>query len=191
MNWSVFTNRRALLLAGAIGLVVVLALSLVLPVVLRDKSGPRIHPHGAVPVPSVVIQSPEPTDLGTVMAKLGPFVPLTAVFASNQPDTNYPALLLINSDGSEEASSAWTLPSGTGSWSQLSLPQIVAVSPSPGGYVLFKLDDANSPNTYIVRAGQPFVVAEVPQYVVRLTASGGQWTMGTVIAYHAKTPLGS
>ena len=137
-------------------------------------------------LPAVQQQQPSVTDLQRVEQVLGPFVPLNA-FASNTPDTNFPAVVLIKQDGSEAASESYTVPFTPKGWARQDLPQIsnLTVSESFAAFTT----SSNTANSYTVRTDQPFVLEAVPQYVVLIDAHGKQWIIGTTRAMAARHHL--
>lgn len=179
---SEFFAWKRLVIALAVAIVAVVGTTIVHNII---DTPPQVV--GSAPkLPAVQLQQPATTDLQQVEATLGSFGTLP-VSSSNTPDTAFPAVLLIRQDGSIAASQKWTVPFSANEWAKQSSPQIAALSVS-NGYATFKTS-ASGIFAYTVRVGQPFVLEQVPQYVMLIDAQGVQWSIGSTRAETLRRPL--
>lgn len=167
---------RRILIGFALGVVVVIAVTIVQNIL----NTPQISTGKAAPLPAVQQQQPGVTDLQAMEHTFGPFVTLPAS-NSNTPDTRDPAILLINSDGSEAASTRVFVQFYPGNpWVAQDAPQITALSVS-NGYATFQLNTSQV-FVYTVKVGQAFILEAEPGKVICIDAHGQQWSISTTSA---------
>lgn len=135
-------------------------------------------------LPPVVVQPDQPTDLQTVETQLGPFAVLPAS-NSPTPDTQYPAVLLARYDGSLAASQRWKLSTDLHNWTNQEAIQITNLSVH-NGFATFSTGPAQ---VYTVHVDQPFVLENVPQYVMLIDEQGKQWQISTAKAIASRQTL--
>lgn len=167
---------RRILIGVVLGVVIAIAATIVSNIL----NTPQINTGKAAPLPAVQQQQPGVTDLQAMENTFGPFVTLPAS-NSNTPDTRNPAILLINQDGSEAASSRVFVQFYPGNpWAPQDAPQITALSVN-NGYATFQLNTSNV-FVYTVKVGQAFVLAAEPSKVMCIDAHGNQWSISTTSA---------
>jgi hypothetical protein len=135
--------------------------------------------------PSVVRQLPpveQPhltqTDLQQVRDTLGPFSTIPVAGDTPTPDTHSPAVLVLNQNGSTEASQTWTVPFDSTQWAQRDVFHIRSLS-SKLGYMTIGTDIGR---TFVVKANQPFIFEEEPGQVYLIDANGTTLTITTARA---------
>lgn len=149
-------------------------------------SGPPAQPAIEKPLPPAGQVPLEDTDLNQVKEALGPFTTIAVSADSPNPDTSHPAVLLLNQDGSTQASENWTVPfNGSTSWTQGDVAQIRSISLNVG-YVTF---GTNLQRTFVVKANQPFIFEEAPERVVVVDAQGNTWSSTMSRAQASRQPL--
>lgn len=156
--------------------------------IYRDATASPYQSHGNTqPLPAAQPQQPgPPTDLQQMEQALGPFTTLPSSDSST-PDTQFPAVLLVNQDGSISASQNWTVPFVSTEWAEQLSPQISALTVT-GDYVSFKVS-TSTVLLYTIKVGQPFVLELVPNYVMYIDANGNQWSISTTRAGLARVSL--
>jgi hypothetical protein len=166
-------RRRGLIALGA-GLLAAATAA----VVIYATTGPTSPLGGKDPVPPVAQGPLTDTDLQQVKSVLGPFKAVTADADSPTPETNAPAVLILNQDGSTLASEKWTVPFEATQWSKGGVFQIRSQSVALG-YVTI---GTNLRRTFVVKANQPFIFEETPQQVHIIDGQGNTWSVTTARA---------
>jgi len=168
------TRRRRGLIAVGVGLLA----AAVTAVVIYATTGPTTPPDEKDPVPPVAQGPLTDTDLQQVKSVLGPFKAIPADADSPTPETNAPAVLILNQDGSTLASEKWTVPFEATQWSKGDVFQIRSQSMALG-YVTI---GTNRQRTFVVKANQPFIFEETPQKVHIIDGQGNTWSVTTARA---------
>ena len=169
----------------AIALAVAIVAGSVWTVVGEISSTPVSQPIVEQPVPPVVQEPLEETDLAQVKSVLGPFVTIVVSADSPTPETRSPAVLILHQDGGTSASQNWTIPFDTTSWSRRDAFQIRSLS-SQLGYVTI---GSNLQRTFVVKANQPFLFEDAPQQLCMIDAQGNTWATTTARAQAARQAL--
>ena len=173
-------RRRGLIAVGA-GLVA----AAITAVTIYAFSGPTTPPDEQDPMPPVAQGPLTDTDLQQVKSVLGPFKAIAADADSPTPETNAPAVLILNQDGSTLASEKWTVPFEATQWSKGDVFQIRSQSMALG-YVTI---GTNLKRTFVVKANQPFIFEEVPQQVHVVDGQGNTWSTTTARAEASRQAL--
>jgi hypothetical protein len=141
-------------------------------------TGPTTQSDEKDPLPSVAQGPLTDTDLQQVKTVLGPFKAIAADADSPTPETNAPAVLILNQDSSTLASEKWTVPFEATQWSKGDVFQIRSQSMALG-YVTI---GTNRQRTFVVKANQPFIFEEAPQQVHIVDGQGNTWSVTTARA---------
>ncbi|MGH8483324.1 MAG: hypothetical protein ACRESP_02880 [Pseudomonas sp.] len=160
---SAVVGLIAALAAGAFGFVTPSSSSSPEPAI--SQSQPRLDP--VAPEPLV------PTDIQQVRDALGPFETILVATDTPTPDTRNPAVLILNDDGSTEASTAWTVPFEPTSWTRENDFRIRGLSFDVG----FATIAASNRRTYVVRAGQPFLFEDEPNRMLVVGPDGQMYAL--------------
>lgn len=167
-------RRRRGLIAAVAGFVAAATTA----VVIYAVSGPTTPLDEKDPLPPVAQGPLTDTDLQQVKTVLGPFKAIAADADSPTPETNAPAVLILNQDGSTLASEKWTIPFEATQWSKGDVFQIRSQSMALG-YVTI---GTNRQRTFVVKANQPFIFEEAPQQVHVIDGQGNAWSVTTARA---------
>jgi hypothetical protein len=126
-----------------------------------------------------------PTDLQHIKSVLGPFQVIPVLANSPTPETNYPAILVLNQNGSTEASKSWTVGFDTDLWARDTASKVRSVSVELG-YATIGSDIGR---TFVVKVAQPFVFEEMPEKVYAVDSSGVVWTVTSARAEAMRLPI--
>lgn len=148
-------------------------------------SGPKADPVTDEGLPSVENEPLEPTSLDEFKNIFGPFETIVIDTNSATPDTHDPAMLILNQDGSTQASQSWTVTFSADSWD-------VATTPLEIGSMTVQMDTVfigTNDRTFVVKANQPFIFEERPETVYAVDAQGQIWSVTTAWAENSRNEL--
>jgi len=171
---------KRLLTALVVGVVFGLA-----PVVLDDVTSPSPQPASAPQKPPAAEAPLTQTDLQQVRSALGPFTVIPVLNNTPTPETKAPAVLILNQNGSTEASERWTVLYHTVQWSRRDSFYIRSVSMTLG----YATIGTSSGQVFVVKAGQPFLLEADPGHVLVVDASGLVYQLTTDRAEALRQPL--
>ncbi len=174
---------RRLAVALAIGMVVSGAAAVLDNVVFNPPSSPPVvaQPIAPAPVPEPLVD----TDIAQTRQALGPFETIVVSSDTPTPETRHPAVLILNEDGSTEASTAWTVRFDSTSWTEEDVFQIKSLS-TELGYVTI---GSGNGRTFVVRANQPFIFGSQPDKVIAVTLQGQTHVLNMSRAQASRQPI--
>lgn len=177
-------DRRQVLVLLAALLAAVIAVLGVRYINYTYDSGTPVEPRVGQPALPPVEQQPEAQSSREKMLELyGPWE--TIAPSGTSPDTNHPALLVLNQNGSTIASQQWQVPTSLSTW-RLESPILVTNVSVKGSYVVLQ---SSRGLQYIVHVGQAFIFEQTPGKVFFVDEAGRVLTTDLEQATAGRLPL--
>lgn len=176
-----FTTRTMLTAFGAgfAALVVVLIMA-------NAISGPKTEPQTDTEDPKVLQEPLEPTDLDHIKNVLGPFETIAVDANSPTPETQSPAVLILNQDHSTLASQDWTVPFDADAWERDNNTPKIRSKTVEMDFMTIKTD---RDLIFVVKALQPFIFEETPDTVYVIDSEGQIWSITSARAVNSRKAL--